>query len=142
MKLSLIIITAVLIFWTVGCSAPAPTPTPTLLPKVTPTPILPLTSTPTPTATPTPVVVAPTAFFLKVTAPPNESVVTTTALQVAGETTPDAVVTVNGQIVEVDANGRFQVTLSLAQGPNVIEVAASDFSGKQAQELRTVILAQ
>jgi hypothetical protein len=76
---------------------------------------------------------------LRVTAPLNESVVTTAVIQVTGETTVDAVATVNGQIAEVDANGRFQVTLTLPEGPSIIEVVASDFSGNQAQELRTVI---
>jgi uncharacterized UPF0146 family protein len=65
--------------------------------------------------------------------------VTTAVIQVTGETAVDAVVTVNGQIAEVGATGRFQVTLTLAEGPSIIEVVASDFSGKQAQELRTVI---
>ncbi len=94
---------------------------------------------PTTVATPTPILVTPEAFFLRVTAPQNESVVTTAVIQLTGETAVDAVVTVNGQIAEVDATGRFQVTLTLAEGPSTIEVVASDFSGNQAQELRTVI---
>jgi hypothetical protein len=65
--------------------------------------------------------------------------VTTAAIQVTGETTVDAVVTVNGQIAEVDAIGRFQVAITLVEGPSTIEVIASDFSGNQAQELRNVI---
>ena len=39
----------------------------------------------------------------------------------------------------MDANGRFQANLTLAEGPTTIEVVASDFSDNQAQELRTVI---
>ncbi len=124
MKLWLVVVVAVV---AAACTSAAPPPT------ATPTP----TSTPT-AAAPLPPL-TPAAFFLRVTSPEDEAVVTAASLQVTGETTPDAVVTVNGQIVEVDADGRFQATLSLKEGPNVIEVLASDFSGNQAQELRTVI---
>jgi len=101
-----------------ACTRPATSPT--------------TAAAPTPTAT-------PATFFLSVTAPQNESVVASAVIQVTGETAVDAVVTVNGQIAEVDATGRFQATLTLAEGPSTIEVVASDFSGNQAQELRTVI---
>jgi hypothetical protein len=92
-----------------------------------------------PTTTATRAPVTPEAFFLKVTSPQDESVVTTPTVEVAGDTTADAVVTVNGRVVEVDANGRFQLSLSMEEGPNVIEVVASDFSGSQAHDVRTVI---
>jgi len=116
---------------------PAPTlttsPTQSATPRSIPTPeaasIPPATSIP----------ITPAAFFLKVTAPQDESVVTTGTVQVTGETTPNAVVTVNSQLAEVDADGRFQVSLNLTEGPNLIEVVASDFSNNQFRELRTVI---
>jgi hypothetical protein len=107
----------------------APAPTPAFTPGTIPTSV----------ATPTSILVTPTTFFLSVTAPQDESVVTTAVIQVTGETAVDAVVTVNGQIAEVDATGLFQATLTLAEGPTTIEVVASDFSGNQGQELRTVI---
>ena len=114
---------------------------PTTSPTAAPAPAAALTpgTIPTLVATPTSILVTPATFFLSVTAPQNESVVTTAVIQVTGETAVDAVVTVNGQIAEVDANGQYQATLTLAEGPSTIEVVASDFSGNQAQELRTVI---
>lgn len=120
-------------------SPPAPTATPSATPVSAPTVAPAPTVALAPTATPTPVLETPAPFFLRVTAPQSESVVTTAVIQVTGETAVDAVASVNSQIAEVDATGRFQVSLTLAEGPNIIEVVASDFSGNQAQELRTVI---
>ncbi|MBM3942308.1 MAG: hypothetical protein FJ316_05195 [SAR202 cluster bacterium] len=79
-------------------------------------------------ATPAP---AMTESILDVSSPADESVVTKSPVDVAGKAAPDAVVTVNGQVVEVDANGRFNVQVTLEEGPNVIEVLASDFSGQK-----------
>ena len=118
-------------------AAPTPTPTPTVraatTPAAVPSPTLPAVETPVGAP-------AAAAFFLKVSSPQNESVVVTPRLSVAGETTPDAVVTINGQLIEVDADGRFEISLALEEGPNVIEVVASDFDGHNAQEVRSVLL--
>lgn len=82
---------------------------------------------------------ATTDLYLKVTEPQDESIVNTSVVMVRGETTADAVVTVNGTIAEVDADGRFSATVSLEEGPNVIEVFASDFEGREASEFLSVI---
>ncbi len=79
------------------------------------------------------------AFFLDLSGPKDQAVVATPSLQVAGRTTADAVVTVNGQVVDVDETGAFSTTVSLEKGPNVIEVNASDFQGNNQSEVRTVI---
>jgi uncharacterized protein YfaP (DUF2135 family) len=47
-------------------------------------------------------------------------------------------VSVNGQPVEVDAEGNFGATIMLQQGLNQIEVVASDYEGKQASRILTV----
>lgn len=110
------------------------------------------TATPAPTATastrPTPspeaaLVAAPTPlpFFLEVTAPEDESVLASPSVDVKGRTTPDAVVSVNGGPVAVDADGSFTVSVALEEGPNAIEVLASDFQGNQAARVLTVIYA-
>ena len=82
---------------------------------------------------------ATTAFILEVAAPADESVVRQSLLQVQGRTEPDAVLTINGEAVEVDAGGNFSVTVRLEEGPNSIEVLASDFLGHQASRVLTVI---
>ncbi|MBI4299068.1 MAG: hypothetical protein HY666_04830 [Chloroflexi bacterium] len=99
-----------------------------------------LTVPPTPTATPKATLVPTlTPFSLTLITPEDETIVTTNTISVTGETAPDAVVSINGVLVEVDADGRFNVLLVLDEGPNTIQIVASDFSGNMAQEVRTVV---
>ena len=100
-----------------GCARPTPTPTPT--PAVTPT--------------------APAGLFLEVTEPLDESVVTTSPVRVSGTTVPDAVVSVNGEIVEVDEQGNFTTVVALEEGPNIIEVVASDLEGNEVSKILAII---
>jgi hypothetical protein len=83
--------------------------------------------------------IIPASFFLEVTAPDNEAVVTVSHLPVQGQTATDAVATVNGQVVEVDAQGQFLTEVTLEEGPNLIEVLVSDFEGHQQGQTLTVI---
>jgi ABC-type oligopeptide transport system substrate-binding subunit len=76
---------------------------------------------------------------LTVASPQDESVVYTFETEVAGTTEPDAVVSVNGALVEVDAAGGFSTLVDLEEGPNLIEVLASDYEGNEASEILTVI---
>ena len=108
-------------------TAPAPTPTSTPMPTATPVPDP--TSTPTPAADLTPA--GDERLFLEIGQPEDESEVTTEAVAVQGTTTPDAVVSVNGAVVEVDAEGAFEAIVTLAEGLNLIEVVASDLTGAE-----------
>lgn len=56
-----------------------------------------------------------------------------------GATNPDNVVSVGGEVVEVDEDGNFTVVVTLEEGPNVIEVIASNFDGEEVDTLITVI---
>ena len=105
---------------------PAPSPTAAVAPQPLP-PATPTTAPPsagaTPTATsvtePTPVVeVTPEPFFLTVSSPEDEQIVTSAIVEVAGETVSDAVVTVNGEPVDVDADGVFSHAAALEEGIN------------------------
>jgi len=80
-----------------------------------------------------------TPLPLEVTQPEDESIVNTSEIVVKGETTPDAVVTVNEVVADVDAEGKFSATITLEEGPNTIEVIASDFEGREASEVLSVI---
>jgi hypothetical protein len=81
-----------------------------------------------------------TSLPLTVTQPADEITVYTANLAVKGQTQSDAVVSVNGDTVEVDAEGNFSTTVTLEEGPNPIEVYASDFEGTEASVVvRTVI---
>ena len=56
-----------------------------------------------------------------------------------GITSADAIVSVNGVIVEVQADGTFELTLALDPGPNVVDVVASDLSGNLASSSLAII---
>jgi uncharacterized protein YfaP (DUF2135 family) len=79
---------------------------------------------------------------VNVTAPANERTLSTREVEVRGQTTPDAVVTVNSLVAQVDADGNFSVVVTLEDGPNAIEVLASDFQGNQVSQVVTVIHVQ
>jgi len=99
-----------------------------------------------PTRTPTPAAPGATpavpALSLVVTAPQDEVVVKEAVLRVLGRTSPDAVVSVDGKIVRtVDIEGNFSTLVSLVEGPNLLEVIATDYRGGQASQVLTVIYA-
>ena len=142
---------------------PPPTPTPTqTLPAATPTVTQePSTPEPSPTATPqaatpsptsTPTITppgSPTAIpvsnvktytlTLEIEGLSDESIVRGDSIVARGQTSPDAIVSINGVIVPVDENGRFEVPMMLDPGPNVIEVVASDLDGNQVSTVLAVV---
>ena len=107
------------------------TPTPTSAATATVTP------TPTPTARPTPM-----SLFLEITSPKDESVVTTSVIEVKGKTLPTAVLSVNGVLISVKEDGSFTTSVSLEEGPNVIEVVTSDISGNEKNKILMVTYLQ
>jgi len=69
---------------------------------------------------------------LQILSPRDGDLVNSPQVTVVGTTSPDSVVTVNDDIIVVGADGRFESTISLEQGPNVIEIVASDLEGNEA----------
>ncbi|MBA7699505.1 hypothetical protein ES703_108202 [subsurface metagenome] len=122
----------VLLLVLVAACAPAPgeiTPTPTPEPTPTPTPAPEPTPAPKPEPTPEP---TPTPeFFLTVTQPADDSIISTDKVEVRGRTSPGALVSINGELVEVDEEGNFTMMVVLEEGPDIIEVIASDLEGNQ-----------
>ncbi len=116
------------------------TATPTESSTLEPTPTqAPLVETPTPrapTATPTPEQ-AP-ALLLDVRGPADGSTVQIDGVVVHGITVVGALVSVNGEVVDVDDEGGFQIVVALEPGENVIEVVARDSSGNRREERLTV----
>ena len=113
---------------------PTPTPTPSPVPTPTPTPtVAPTPPPPTPTPAP-PVVVHPTELRLQVSSPEENSVVTSEEISVRGTSAPDATVSVNGQLANIQASGEFETVrpLFLEEGPNIVEVIATDLSGRRS----------
>jgi hypothetical protein len=96
------------------------------------------------TPTPTPVVTsepeqATSDFFLDVTGPQNESVVATSTTTVRGRTVADAALTINGEVVPVGPTGEFTKSLLVQEGPNFIEVIASNIRGDEASVMLSII---
>ena len=80
-----------------------------------------------------------TGFFLTVTEPADASIITTDKAEVIGITTPGAVVSVNGELAEVDEEGNFTMMVVLEEGPNTIEVIASDLEGNEESRILAII---
>ena len=78
---------------------------------------------------------------LNITQPQDETTVSTSTVQVKGVTTGDATVDVNGIMVDVGADGAFSTAVTLGQGPNSIQVTASDSQGNESSQVLTVIYA-
>lgn len=76
---------------------------------------------------------------LTLTAPPDGLETSQSSVGVMGETALDAIVTVNGESVTVDDQGLFQTDVSLEEGPNLIEVVASQILGDASQAARVTV---
>ena len=61
------------------------------------------------------------------------------SISVIGTTSPDAVVTVQGAVASVNAFGVFRSALVLEEGPNLIEVVASDLLGNSGTIQLTIV---
>lgn len=125
----------------VPTTTPTPVPTATPLPTATP---VPPTPTPTPTSAPEPTsapVQGSRTFNLSLDFEgiSDESVVRSETVLLRGRTTADAIVSVNGVIVEVQADGTFELTLVLDEGPNIVEVVASDLGGNTINSSLAII---
>ena len=78
-------------------------------------------------------------FSLTVTEPTDESIVNADKVEVIGITTAGAVVSINGELAEVDAEGNFTMMVVLEEGPNIIEVIASDLEGNQESHTLVIV---
>lgn len=73
-------------------------------------------------------------LFLQVTAPSDLDVAVpleTAQLSISGLTVPGAVVSVEGDLADVDAQGSFTDSAPLDEGANEIQIVASDSQGNQ-----------
>jgi hypothetical protein len=80
-------------------------------------------------------------LFLEIFQPADEKVVDSSRITVSGKTLADAVVSINGEFIDINYDGTFVREVNLDAGPNVIEVVAGDFSGNEKSVLLTVIYA-
>ena len=78
-------------------------------------------------------------FLLLVTEPENESIVSTAALPLSGRTGPNSILSINGRSVPVDRFGYFSSSVRLDEGPNVIDVVATNDDGRTLSTVLAVI---
>ena len=78
-------------------------------------------------------------FLLLITEPENQSVVAAPILPISGRTGPNAIVSINGRSVPVDRFGYFSSTVRLDEGPNVIDVVATNDDGETLSTVLAVI---
>ncbi len=119
---------------TIGACSSSDTTDPTPTPTAT-TAVEEATPTPEPTATPRP---TPEPLSLTITTPENQSSVDIPEIEVAGETLLTAIVSVNGELVDVEADGTFSTTITLDEGINNIEIVASHLDG--TEELSEILM--
>jgi len=79
------------------------------------------------------------ALWVKILSPLDGAVVDAPQIEVQGSAPTDTVVTIDDQILIVGADGQFRASLSLDEGPNVIEIVASDAQGNEVTSTLTVI---
>ncbi len=75
---------------------------------------------------------------LTITSPEDGILINYTDVTVVGVADPNSTVTVDGEVVELDAEGGFNRTLTLEQGVNVIVIVTTDSVGKETVVTRTV----
>ena len=127
---------------------PTPTPTPTSTPTSAPVPTATPSPTPVPTAVPTvlpiPTVVptvSSSAFNLALNFEGigDESIVRSDTVLLRGVTSADAIVSVNDVIIQVQADGTFELTIGLKPGPNFVDVVASNLDGSSHSSSLAII---
>jgi hypothetical protein len=82
----------------------------------------------------------PAGISLTVSEPEDNTITDVATIEVEGHTDPGAVVSVNAVVTIADANGNFDAIVSLNEGPNTIEIVASDETGSQASVTLIVTL--
>lgn len=123
----------------VGCGPEATSPTPNMPPLNPGTSPLPPSQPGGPQLAPP---VAVSGLTLTVTQPPDNYISSVNTVEVKGRTSAGAVVSANDQITTADSQGNFAVTVTLNEGPNIIDVVASDEAGRETSVTLVVTFAQ
>jgi hypothetical protein len=69
----------------------------------------------------------------------EESIVRSDTVLLRGITSSDAIVSVNGVILEIQPDGTFELTLALDPGPNIVDVVASDLDGSSINSSLAIV---
>jgi hypothetical protein len=68
----------------------------------------------------------------------DKSSVASAETTVTGKSLSTAIVSVNGSLVKVAANGSFSSVVQLEVGPNAIQIVASDISGNEVGKVLAI----
>ena len=79
------------------------------------------------------------SLWLNIVSPLDQAVVNVAQIEVVIQAPPDTVVTVNDEILIVGLEGQFTTAVSLVEGPNAIEIVASDSEGNEIDAILTVL---
>lgn len=81
-------------------------------------------------------------IFLSVEVPKDEEVVDKRTVTLSGKTNHDAIVIIStqsdDQIITPSTNGSFSTTITIQEGPNLIEITAMAPNGEEATVKRTI----
>ena len=69
---------------------------------------------------------------LRILSPADGAVVNTSSVEIVGEAPAGSVISIGDDILIVGADGTFKYVVSLEEGPNVIEILASDAAGNES----------
>jgi hypothetical protein len=105
--------------WLAACGAGVARPTPTTAPT-------------TSGSAATPALLGSGSMSVTITAPADNSVVMVPQVIVTGLAPSETVLTINDSLLVVGVSGQFSVTVPLQEGPNELDVLASDPAGNQA----------
>ena len=112
--------------------SPSAIPASSVPQEVIPTTVIQLT----PTVVSVPVTLG--GLWLQLLSPQDEAVLDLPQVDVIGSAPAGTVVSVNEEILVVGDDQQFKITVSLDEGPNLIEIVASDDSGNEMSLLLTV----
>lgn len=87
--------------------------------------------------TATPIEVANGPLVLRIFSPADGDVVDSAEIFVVGDVSIEAVLTINEEIYLLSA-GQFSLPVTLEEGPNALEIVASDFEGNEVYLILTI----
>jgi hypothetical protein len=78
-------------------------------------------------------------LHLRVLWPEEGSLITVPEIELVGEATPGAVISIDDEIIIVPADGAFRQVIRLEEGPNAIEIVASNAAGQEQALIFTIV---
>src|SRR5665648_49439 len=79
------------------------------------------------------------ALLIQLFSPQDEEVFDVPKIEVCGKAPVGTVISINDQIILVSGSGDFSVPVMLEEGPNVIELVASDLDGNELDIVLVVV---